>query len=64
MGENICKGSNGQGINLQNIQTLPAVQYQKNKPNQKMGRRSKETFCKEDIRMAKKHMKKMLNTNY
>ena len=42
MGENICKWSNWQGINLQNIQTAQAVQYQKNKqPNQKMGRRSK-----------------------
>ena len=29
MGENICKQSNWQGINLQNIQTAHAVQYQK-----------------------------------
>ena len=29
MGENICKQSNGQGINVQNIQTALAVQYQK-----------------------------------
>ena len=42
MGENICKWSNGQRINLQNIQTAHAAQYQKNKPpNEKMGRRSK-----------------------
>ena len=27
MGENICKQSNWQGINLQNIQTAHAVQY-------------------------------------
>ena len=42
MGENICKQSNQQGINLQNIQTAYAAQYQKNKqPNPKMGRRPK-----------------------
>ena len=42
MGENICKQSDQQGINLQSIQTAHAAQYQKNKqPNQKMGRRSK-----------------------
>jgi len=29
MGENICKQSKGKGINLQNIQTALAVQYQK-----------------------------------
>ena len=41
-GENICKWSNGQRINLQNIQTAHAAQYQKNKqPNQKIGGRSK-----------------------
>ena len=31
MGENICKRSDQQGINLQNIQTVHAAQYQKNK---------------------------------
>ena len=42
MGENICKQSDQQGINLQNIQIAHAAQYEKNKqPNQKMGRRSK-----------------------
>ena len=42
MGENICKRSNQQGINLQNIQIAHAAQYQNNKkPNQKMGRRYK-----------------------
>ena len=41
MGGNICKQSNWQGINLQNIQTAHAAQYQKNKQsNQKMGQRS------------------------
>ena len=42
MGENICKRINGQGINLQNIQTAHATQYQKNKlPNPKIGGRPK-----------------------
>ena len=37
-GENICKWSNWQRINLQNIWTAHVAQYQKNKqPNQKMG---------------------------
>ena len=39
MGENSCKWSNWQGLNLQNIQTTHTAQQQKNKqPNQKMGR--------------------------
>ena len=42
MGENICKRSNQQGINLQHIQIAHAAQCQKNKqPNEKMGERPK-----------------------
>ena len=42
MGENICKWCDQHGINLQNLQTAHAAQYQKNKqPHQKMGRRPK-----------------------
>ena len=42
MGENICKQSNWQGINLQNIQTAHAAQYKKTKqPNKKMGGKPK-----------------------
>ena len=45
MGENNSKRSNGQRINLKNIQATPAAQFQKNKrPNQKMGQRPKQTF--------------------
>ena len=34
--KNICKWSNWPGINLQNTETAPVAQYQKNKlPNQK-----------------------------
>ena len=38
--ENICKKSDWQGINLQNIQTSHVAQYQKT-TQLKMGRRSK-----------------------
>ena len=42
MGENICKWSNWQRINLQNLQAAHAAQYQKNKqPNPKMCGRPK-----------------------
>ena len=43
MGENICKWSDRQGINLQNIQIVHAAQYKKKnkQPNQKMGEGSK-----------------------
>ena len=41
-GENNSKQSNGQRINLKNIQATPSAQLQKNKrPNQKMGQRTK-----------------------
>jgi len=46
------------GINLKNKQRAHVAIYQKNKqPNQKMGRRSKKNFSKEDRLMAKKHIK-------
>ena len=34
MGEDICKWSDQQGINLQNIQTAHAAQYQKEQKTQ------------------------------
>ena len=44
MGEN-NKQSNGQIINLKNIQAPHAAQFQENKrPNQKVGQRTKQTF--------------------
>ena len=64
MGENICKWSK-QGINLQNIQTPSEAQYQKNNPIKNWAENLNRHFSKEDIQMAKKHMKKMLNiANY
>ena len=39
MGENLCKSSNHQGVNLQKIETAHAAQYKKKKS--KMSRRSK-----------------------
>ena len=45
--ENNCKGRNQQRINCQNIliQAVYVTQYQKDKQsNQKMGRKSKQTF--------------------
>ena len=45
MEENNSKEKKGQMINFQNIQAAHTTQYQKNKqPNQKVGKRAKQTF--------------------
>ena len=63
MGENICKQSNWQRINLQYIQTVHVVQYQKNKqPNvKKMSRKYKQTFRQRKHTDGLEAHKKVLN---
>ena len=61
-----CLQSNQQEINFQNIQTAYVALCQKNKqPNQKMGRRSKQTFLQRRQTDGQKPHEKMLNiSNY
>ena len=65
MGENNSKRSNGQRINLKNIQATPAAQFQKNKrPNQKMGQRTKQTFLQRRHTDGSQTHEKMLNITH
>ena len=59
MGENICKWSNQQRINLQNIQITHTAQYQNSKQiNQKIGERPKQTILQRRHIDGQKNMKK------
>ncbi|MDP0989777.1 hypothetical protein Q6249_29810, partial [Klebsiella pneumoniae] len=64
-GENNSKQSNGQRINLKNLQATPAAQFQKNKrPNQKVGQRTKQTFLQRRHTDGQHTHEKMLNITH
>ena len=49
MGENVCKWSNQQGVNLQNIQASHrAIYYKHKKPNQKNGEKDLNIYLSEE----------------
>ena len=68
MGENICKRRDHKGLIYKNLQTAHTALCQKktpNNPNQKVGRRSKQTFLQRRHADGQQAHEKMLNiANY
>ena len=61
MRESICNRYNQQGVNLQSLQTACTAQHKKKTPNipSKNGQEDvNRHFFKEDIQIAKRHMKR------
>ena len=65
MGENNSKWNNWQRINFQNIQAAHTPQYQKNKqPNEKVGKRPKQSFLQRRHTDGQQTHEKMLNITH
>ena len=65
MGENNNKWNNWQRINFQNTQAARTTQYQKNKqPNQKVGKKPKQTFLQRRQTDGYWAHEKMLSVTY
>ena len=59
IGENICKQCDRQGLTLKNIQIAHTTSHRKtNNPIKKWAEDMNIHFSKEDIQIAKKHMKR------
>ena len=57
--EKIIANETDKELIFQNIQAAHTNQYHENKqPNQKVGKRPKQTFLQRNLQMAKKHMKR------
>ena len=63
IGKKIANEVTNKGLNVQNIQTTHAAQYQKKKKTQsKMDRRSKQTFLQRRHTGDQRHMKRCLRS--
>ena len=58
MEEYICKPCNQKGIKIQYIQTVHRTHYNKKYTNEKWTEGLNGCFCKENIQLANRHMKR------